>query len=256
MKKITILIPCYNEEKGIGKVIKGVPVRNLRKLGFKTEIVVIDNNSTDNTFQIAKRHKVTVLSEEKLGKGNAIRKGFLSISKDTNYVVMLDGDDTYKAKEIPRLIEPLDSGFCDVVVGSRLLGRVNDGAFKLSNRVVNWGYAFMVRQFYRANVTDVLSGFFAWRREALDDLKIHLSSDGFAIEMEMITKMVKIGHSVYSVPITYDIREGESKINSLRDGLLISKMFFRNLFWKPTISGSEIYIPQISFKKLSTEKVS
>lgn len=197
-----------------------------------------------------------VLFEPKKGKGNAIRAGFSFISRDTHYVVMLDGDDTYKPKEIPRLIEPLDSGFCDVVVGSRLMGKVNDGAFKFTNRVVNWCYAFMVRQFYKANITDVLSGFFAWKREVLDELKGSLNSDGFAIEMEMITKMVKMGHEIYSVPITYDVREGESKISSIRDGLLISKMFLKNIFWKPYISRSFFYIPQIFSKKLSSEEVS
>ncbi|HWA51822.1 MAG TPA: glycosyltransferase family 2 protein [Patescibacteria group bacterium] len=234
MKKITVLIPCYNEEKGVQKVIRGIPVEKLRRLGFKTEVVVIDNNSTDKTSSVAKKLGATVLFEPKKGKGNAMKLGFSYINLDTDYIIMLDGDDTYKGYEIPRLVEPLDSGFCDVVVGSRLLGKINKGAFKFSNRIVNWGYAFMVRHFYRANVTDVLSGFFAWRKEALDDLKIHLNSDGFAIEMEMITKMVKMGHSVYSVPITYDVREGESKISSFADGFRISKMFLRNFTWKPT----------------------
>jgi len=243
MNKITVLIPCYNEEKGIEKVIRGVPVEVLFKMGFATEIVVIDNNSTDNTSQIAKNNNVTVLFEPKKGKGNAIKTGFLSISSDTDYVVMLDGDDTYKPQEIPRLIEPLHSGFCDVIVGSRLGGKVSHGAFKLSNRIANWGYAFLVRQFYRANITDVLSGFFAWRREALDNLKLHLNSDGFAIEMEMVTKMVKMGYQIYSVPITYDIREGESKISSLKDGLRILKMFFQNLSWRPSdIEPQSIFV--------------
>ena len=234
MKKITVLIPCYNEEKGVEKVIQGVPVNQLINLGFTTEIVVINNNSTDKTAEVAESLGATVLFEPKKGKGNAMKTGFLYIKEDTDYIVMLDGDNTYKAKEIPRLIEPLDSGFCDVVVGSRLLGKVSKSAFKFSNRVVNWSYVFMVRQFYRVNVTDVLSGFFAWKRESLDALKVHISSDGFAIEMEMITKMVKLGHKVYSVPITYDVREGESKISSFKDGLRISRMFFQNLNWTPS----------------------
>jgi len=240
MKKITVLIPCHNEEKGIEKVIKGVPRDDLLRMGFETEIVVIDNNSTDKTSQIAKENNVTVLIEPKKGKGNAIKAGFSAIGNDTDYVVMLDGDNTYKPKEIPRLIEPLESGFCDVIIGSRLGGKVNQGAFKFSNRVANWAYAFLVRQFYRANITDVLSGYYAWKREVVDELKQYLRSNGFTIEMEMITKTVKMGYEIYSVPITYDEREGKSKINTVKDGTHILVMFFRNLFWSAGKKGTSI----------------
>jgi len=233
MKKITVLIPCYNEEKGIGKVIRGIPTEKLLKDGFKTKVVVIDNNSTDKTAEVAKKYGAIVISEKKQGKGHAIKTGFMSITEDTDYIVMLDGDDTYKPSEIPRLIEPLDSDFCDVIVGSRLGGKMLDGSLKTQNRIVNWGYAFLVRYFYHANITDVLSGFFAWKRETLDGLKLHLKADGFAIEMEMITKMMKLGYRIYSVPITYDVREGETKISALKDGLKILKMLFQNLSWNP-----------------------
>lgn len=233
MKKITILIPCHNEEKGIGKVIDGVPVKKLKKLGYKTEIIVIDNNSTDRTSQIARQKRTRVITEKKRGKGNAIRAGFKEIDKDTDYVVVIDGDNTYKAKEIPRLIEPLESNFSDVIIGSRLGGKTRKNSLKFQNRVVNWIYTFLVRQFYWVNITDVLSGYFALKKKVIDKLKPYLESKGFTIEMEMITKIAKLGFTVYSVPITYDQREGESKINAIKDGLGILYMFFKNLFWKP-----------------------
>jgi len=233
MKKITILIPCHNEEKGITKVLENIPREQLKKNGYEVNVVVIDNNSTDKTVLFARLAGASVIHEERKGKGYAIRRAFESIDNNVDYVVMLDGDDTYKAQEIPRLIEPLESGFCDVIVGSRLGGKTLDGSFKFINRFANWAYAFLVRQFYRANVTDVLSGFFAWKREVLDNLKLHLNSDGFAIEMEMVTKLVKLGYRVYSVPITYDIRQGESKIDAIKDGVRILRMFFQNLHWSP-----------------------
>lgn len=232
-KRITVIIPCHNEEKGIGKVIDAIPVKRLSKLGYKTEILVIDNNSTDKTRAVALAHNAKVIHELKKGKGHAIRTGLGALNPLTDYVVMLDGDNTYKAKEIPRLLEPLSSNFCDVVVGSRLGGKIHKGSLKFANRVVNWGFTFLVRQMYRANVTDVLSGFFAWKHKAVNDLLPYLTSKGFAIEMEMITKMVKLKHEVYSVPITYDTREGESKISSLKDGLVILYTFFKNLSWLP-----------------------
>jgi len=120
LKKITILIPCYNEEEGIAHVIEGIPIKRLRHFGFTTEVVVVDNNSTDETAAVARSLGAIVIHEPKKGKGNAMRTAFKTVSDDTDFVVMLDGDHTYKAGEIPRLIEPLASDFCDVVVGSRL----------------------------------------------------------------------------------------------------------------------------------------
>ncbi len=231
--KLTILIPCYNEEKGIGKVIDAVPTAFLSQLGYLTEIIVIDNNSTDKTAYVARKRKVTVIREKKKGKGNALKTGFRAVSRNTDIVVMLDGDDTYKAHEIPRLIEPLISNFCDVVIGSRLGGKVKGNSLKLQNRIANWGYTFLVRQFYGANTTDLLSGFVAWKKEVVDQLHPHLESEGFAIEMEMITKMSKIGFEMYSVPITYDERVGQSKIEAFSDGFKILYTLIKNLTWKP-----------------------
>jgi len=107
IKKITILIPCYNEEKGIGQVIDDVPIKKLAYSHYKTEIIVINNNSSDHTIEVATEKGVKIVTEKKQGKGNALKTGFRNISSDTDYVVMLDGDNTYKSGEILRLIEPL-----------------------------------------------------------------------------------------------------------------------------------------------------
>lgn len=242
--KITILIPCHNEEKGIGSVIDSVPLRTLRRLRYKTEIIVINNNSTDRTAHIAEKRHARVIVETKRGKGNAMKAGFNAVSSDTKFVVMLDGDNTYKAKEIIRLIEPLMNNFCDVVIGSRLGGKMMKNSFRFQNRVANWGYTFLVRLFYRTNVTDVLSGYFAWKKEVVDQLANHIESEGFAIEMEMITKMKKLGYEMYSVPITYDQREGQTKVDALSDGIKVLAMFFKNLNWSPNRRSQ----PRLSWK--------
>lgn len=238
-KKVTVLIPCHNEEKGISKVINDIPVAHLKRLGYITDIIVIDNNSTDDTSKIVREMNITLIHESRKGKGIAMKAGFRAISPDSNYVVMLDGDNTYKAREIPRLIEPLASRFCDVVVGSRLSGKLKKNSWTFRNRVVNWSFTFLVRQFYRANITDVLSGYYAWKHKVIVDLIPHLQTNGFAIEMEMLTKMVKLKHEVYSVPITYDEREGHSKIEAAKDGALILIVFFKNLFWRPRYKQSK-----------------
>lgn len=232
-KKLTIIIPCFNEEKGIGSVIDAVPHSLLEKIGLETEIIVIDNNSTDKTVMEARNRNVRVIQEEHKGKGRAIVKGFKEMSPDTDYVVMLDGDDTYLSGEINRLIEPLMSGFCDVIIGSRLGGKINRNSLKIQNRIANWTYTFLVRLIYKANITDVLSGYFAWKKDVVLSLLPHLISDGFEIEMEMITKMVKLGYEIYSVPVTYKLRKGQSKLRSFKDGIKILYVFIKNFYWRP-----------------------
>jgi dolichol-phosphate mannosyltransferase len=233
IKKITILIPCYNEEKGLGKVIDGVPIKKLVFFGYQTEIIVINNNSSDHTVKVAQEKGAKIVSEKKQGKGNALRTGFRNISSDTDYVVMLDGDGTYKSEEILRLIEPLENGFCDVILGSRLEGKQNDCSFSLSHRLANWFFTFFTRRFYLVNTTDTCTGYFAWKKKVVDELASHIKANGFAIEVEMITKMAKLGYKIYSVPITYDRREGHSKLSPILDGIKITWTLVKNLMWRP-----------------------
>lgn len=232
MKNLTIMIPCYNEEKGIKKVIGSIPKNKLKKLGYKPEIIVIDNNSKDNTSNVAKKAGAKVIFEPKQGKGNAIKTGFKNLN-GAEYVVMLDGDNTYKAEEMIRLLEPLENDFCDVVIGSRLNGKISKGSMTLFNRTGNRAFSFLVRNFYHGNVTDVCTGYFAWKRKVINNLYNHLESEGFSIEMEMLTKMAKLNYSIYAVPITYEDRTGTSNLNPFIDGSKILNTWAKNLFWKP-----------------------
>tara|TARA_Y100000310_G_scaffold332756_1_gene408927 strand:+ start:74 stop:823 length:750 start_codon:yes stop_codon:yes gene_type:complete len=234
MKKISIVIPCYNEEKGISQVIQTIPKTKLRKLGYNTEILVIDNNSKDKTAQMAKQAGADkILFEKKQGKGYALINGFRNLSDSTDFVVMLDGDNTYKAKEMLRLIEPLENDFCDVIIGTRLAGKIQKGSMTTFNRIGNWFFTFLVRTVYCENVTDVCTGYFAWKREVIEELRKHVQSNGFSIEMEMIAKMSKLNYSIYSVPITYEDRAGSTNLKPVQDGIRILRAWGRNLFWKP-----------------------
>lgn len=232
MKKITLMIPCHNEEKGIVDVIKTVPNDKLKKHGYKIDILVIDNCSTDKTSEIAKKLGARVVYEPKAGKGNAIRAGFKNVSKDTDYVVMLDGDNTYKPHEILRMVEPLDSGFCDVVIGSRLEGKMKGESMSFSHRLANWFFTFLTRMSYGANVTDTCTGYFAWKKDVVDHLNGYIRSEGFAIEAEMISKLAKMGYDIHAVPITYEKRAGDSKLVPWKDGLKITWMLIKNNGWK------------------------
>lgn len=233
IKKLTILIPCLNEEKAIKHVVGNIPHSTLKRLGYETEVIVVDNNSEDNTYKVASESGVKVIREPRKGKGYALKAGLVNSDPYSDYIIMLDGDNTYKAKEIPRLLELLSSGFCDVVVGSRLGGKLKANSLRLSNRIANWFFTFLVRQIYRANITDVLSGYFAFTRKAIFDVYPYIETKGFAIEMELITKMVRMNHQIYSVPITYDRRIGESKLETIKDGIRILYTFIINITWKP-----------------------
>jgi len=230
--KISIIIPARNEEEGIGSVIRKIPKDKLLKSGYQFEIIVIDNGSSDKTAQIAKNLGATVISETKKGKGNALRTGFSFVSKDTDYVVMLDADDTYRPEEMLHLIEPLESGFCSVVIGSRLHGHIKDGSMTAFNKLGNQFFSYLVQIFYKVNVTDTLTGYFAFKREVIENLYPQLTSNGFAIEMEMITKMARLGQKIYSVPISYHARAGQSNLRPVYDGSRIMYMFVKNLFWR------------------------
>lgn len=255
MKKISVLIPCYNEEKGLGQVIDDIPIMKLKKMGFKTEVLIIDNNCSDRTVDIAISKGARVIKEKEQGKGHALKKGFTSVTDDTDYIVMLDGDNTYKSYEIPRLIEPLDSDFCDVIIGSRLEGKLKRASLSMSHRIANWFFTFFVRRFYLVNTTDTCTGYFAWKKSVVDELTPHIKSKGFAIEAEMITKMAKLGHKIYSVPITYDARQGYSKISPIVDGIKITLMMIQNLAWKPTHDGIS-HKDDIIYKKSEVARVS
>lgn len=242
-KKIVVLIPCYNEEAGIGKVIKSFPYATIDAQGYDIEVIVIDNNSKDRTAEVAREAGAVVITERKQGKGHAMRTGFDSIPVDADFVVMIDGDHTYRADEVLRLVEPLNAGFATVVVGSRLSGRISEGSMRPMNRLGNYFFTFATRVLHKANVTDVLSGYFAWNHKAIMRLRPHLVSSGFAIEMEMVTKMARLGEEIYSVPISYDKRDGSSNLRPFRDGIRILTVCVRGLFWKATHNRESQDVP-------------
>ncbi len=245
-KTITVIIPCYNEEAGIRSVIERFPRDRLARFGYRLGIIVVDNNSTDRTGELAAHAGATVLHESCKGKGNALRRGFAAVPPESDYVVMIDGDATYRPEEVLRLIEPLESGFCSVVVGSRLAGRIAPNSMTAFNRLGNWVFAHLVRLVYQTNVTDVLSGYFAWTRRSLERLHPLLTSPGFAIEMEMVTKLARLGEEVYAVPISYDARAGQTNLHPIWDGFRVLTMFLRTLAWRPRERAvPHTYIPPV-----------
>jgi len=232
-KKLAILIPCYNEASAIGALVANIPRVKLWDLGVATQVFIVDNNSTDDTVPGAVAAGATILREKKQGKGNAVRTGFLALPTDIDFVAMLDGDGTYDPGELPRMIEPLLSDFSDVVVGSRLGGRIEKGSMGVINLLGNWVFTFMVRLVYHVNVTDVLTGYFAWKKSVVDSLAPGLSSPGFTLEMEMVTKMARLKCDIASVPVSYNPRKGTSALHPVRDGFQILGRYLKSLTWHP-----------------------
>lgn len=223
---VAVLIPCYNEEITIGKVVD-----DFKAALPKASIYVYDNNCTDNTAQIAREHGAIVRFESRRGKGNVCRQMFRDIEAD--YYIMVDGDDTYPAESAADLIEPLASGLADLTVGDRLsngsYGEENDRAFHgFGNNLVRW----LIKVIYGFSFEDVMTGYRGMTRTFVKTMPV-LSKE-FQIETELSIHAVDNRFRVVDVPIEYrDRPEGsESKLSTFSDGaaviLAITALFKEN----------------------------
>lgn len=235
MNHITFIIPAFNEEKTIGNVIEKIPYKELKERGFRVEVIVVDDGSNDNTEKIALSKGAFVIKHKKNeGKGIAVYNAFKNLSQKSEFVVMIDADDTYDPRESVKFIDLLKKNSCDVVIGSRFQGKIEKGAFSAINKFGNIFFTFLVKFAYNIKISDSCSGFIAWKRNVVDDLLKFCRGDGFSIEMEMLTKTKKLNYEIRTVPISYRKRNyGKSTLHPLEDG---SKIFFtllKNLWWKP-----------------------
>ena len=209
MKDVCILIPTLNEEETIGEVISA-----FRRQSFDN-ILIIDGNSTDSTREIAKRAGARVVIQQGKGKGAAVRQAFELI--DSDIIVMIDGDGTYLPTEVQRLIEPIERGEAEHVIGNRF---AYGGAFAILHRMGNWILNRIFSIGYGLELQDILSGYPAFTKEAVE--KMTLRKEGFEIEAEMTVESVKRGIKLKEVPISYRKRRGKSKLNFFRDGMRIT----------------------------------
>lgn len=215
---VCILIPTLNEVATIGELIK-----DFKKEGF-SNILVIDGNSRDGTAQIAEAEGARVVLQTKKGKGQAVIQAFEII--ESPYVVMVDGDGTYLAREAPSLLEPVLEGKVDHVIGSRL-ENYSPGAFTKLNLVGNRLINMFFNLAYGVHLTDILSGYRAFTLESVRDLE--LNKAGFEIETEISVECILKKQRVEEVPITYLPRseKGETKLNPVKDGIRIGSTIYR-----------------------------
>ena len=217
--KITILIPCFNEEDTIGQVIERVmDIEN----SFEKEVIVVNDGSTDGSEQKVRElgnDQVRLISHPRnRGKGAAIRTG---IENATGQIIVIqDADLEYFPENIPRLVKPILEDKADIVFGSRFLGTIRGMSFRhrIGNRVLSATTSFL----YETRITDVMTGHKAFNiRDAKD---IQLDCKRFETELELTVKFLKRHKRILEVPIPYEYRrKGKSKI-SWKDG-------FTALFW-------------------------
>ena len=192
---IAVLVPCYNEELTVGKVID-----DFHRVLPEADIWVYDNNSSDRTGEIARAHGAHVRFEPRQGKGNVVRQMIRDI--DADYYLMVDGDDTYPAEEAPKLLQPLFDDVADHVVGDRLsngtYGEENKRAFHgFGNDLVRW----LIKVLYGFEFNDVMTGYRSFNRAFAKTLPV--LSPGFEIETELSIHAVDKRWRISQVPIDY-----------------------------------------------------
>lgn len=220
MDKIAVLIPCYNEEKTIGKVI-----RDAKAALPEATIYVYNNNSKDRTAEIAEAEGAIVRNEYMQGKGNVIRRMFREI--DALVYVMVDGDDTYPMESAPEMVDRVLNHNADMVVGDRLSSTYYEENKRPFHNFGNNLVRGSINRLFNCNVRDIMTGFRAFSYEFVKTFPV--LSKGFEIETEMTIHAVYNNMQIDNVIIDYrDRPEGsESKLNTYADGFKVLKTIAR-----------------------------
>lgn len=224
---ISVIIPAYNEEESISKVIRSLPGKLIN------EVVVVNNNSTDNTETEALNSGATVLRENFQGYGAACLKGIEYLKrKSPDIVVFLDGDYSDYPEEIEGLINPIIKDNYDFVLGSRVMGKRESGSFPFHSRFGSILSGILISFFWKVKYTD-LGPFRAIRFDKLLELKMEDLWYGWTVEMQI--KAAKHKLRIKEVPVSYRKRIGKSKVSgtvkgSVMAGTIILKTIFVQLF--------------------------
>ena len=212
MANVSVILPCLNEEKSIGESIKRIQAV-FKWHDIDGEIIVVDNGSTDNSALIARRFPVTYVYEPRRGYGLAYQAGFAKATGEK--VVMGDPDSSYDFNDIPRFLSGLERS--DVVLGSRFLGTMEQGAMPFLHRYVgNPFLRFLLRRLFGLQISESCTGFLAIRREKIGLL--NLKEPGMEFSSEMLVRIKKKNLGLTEIPINYYRRMGHSKLRTFRDG--------------------------------------
>lgn len=217
--RVVVLIPCFNEAITIAKVVTDV-----RRVLPSAQVIVCDNNSTDNTAQIARDAGARVVNEPRQGKGNVLRNLFRNV--DADCYIIIDGDDTYPVDPLPQMADMVLNGGVDMVIGDRISSsylKVNQRRYHNSGNLL---VRFLINKMFKSSVPDILSGMRAFSPLFVKNFPI--LSKGFEIETEMTIYALDNNFVVRSIPVAYNNRpEGStSKLNTYSDGFKVIKTAF------------------------------
>ena len=213
---IKVIIPAYNEQNSIGKVIRDIPA------AWVQEVVVVNNNSSDDTVQHAREAGATVLQEPRQGYGFACLRGIEYVSQQAespDIIVFMDADYSDHPEELPQIVAPIVEDKADLVIGSRALGDRERGSMTFPQVFGNWLATRLLRWLYGAHFTD-LGPFRAIRYEALMRLEMKDQTYGWTVEMQL--KAAKQGLRCTEVPVRYRQRIGVSKVSGTVKGTLMA----------------------------------
>lgn len=228
MKLVSIIIPTYNESQTLDGVISDV--LNARVVGWKKEVIVVDDGSVDGTSAKLSnwRHKICIIhSSRNIGKGASIAKG-LDIAKG-EVILIQDADLEYSPSDYKRLLTPFENDRVTVVYGSRFLGSHLSTMYlyALGNKFLTW----VTNILYNTNITDMETGFKVFRRDVLHAITI--KAHRFDFEPEFTAKILLAGNQIYEVPISYFGRKfSEGKKLTWRDGVVALWTLIRYRFFK------------------------
>ncbi len=214
--KIVVIIPAYNEENSIAKVITDIPA------GLVHEIIVVNNNSNDDTEVNASRVGATVLREKRPGYGYACLKGIEYIKQSVpapDIVVFIDADYSDHPEEMPLLVHPIINEGMDMVIGSRALGKKERGSMTVQQVFGNWLATRLIKFIYGVRYTD-LGPFRAIRYDKLLEVNMQDTTYGWTVEMQL--KAAKLKMKVTEVPVSYRKRIGFSKISGTVKGTILA----------------------------------
>ena len=206
-------MPCLNEAGSVGTCIEKA-WEGIRRTGLTGEVVISDNGSTDGSVEVATKAGARVVNQPLRGYGNAYLKGFAEARG--RYIIMGDSDGSYDFTQLDRLIEPLQEGY-DYVLGSRFAGKILKGAMPWTHRYIgNPVLTAVLNRLFKVDSSDAHSGMRAFTADAYRQMQ--LQSAGMELASEIVINAAKAGLRGTEVPITYHPREGESKLQSMRDG--------------------------------------
>lgn len=221
---IKVIIPAQNEERAISKVISEIP-------NWVSEIIVADNGSTDTTAQVAKDYGAHVVSVPEAGYGRACLGG-IAAAGDYDILVFLDGDASDYPEDMDLLVQPIRDGEADVVIGSRVLGKLEKGSLTPQQRFGNSLACWLIKLIWKHKYTD-LGPFRAITKNGLEKLNMEAPTFGWTVEMQI--RALKQRLRCQDVPVRYRKRIGKSKISGTVKGVIMAGAYILGTIFKEAL---------------------